>query len=62
MYKRNMYKCNTFMRVLLITFVFEIEYRLYEVELSIKENEIYKRLGNNIGLIYLRKVTQSHMQ
>ena len=50
------------MLVLIITLVFEIEYHLYDVELSIKENEIYKRLGNKMSLIYLRKVTQSHMQ
>jgi len=50
------------MLVLLIMFVFEIEYHLYDVELSIKENEIYTRLGNKISLVYLRKVTQSHMQ
>ena len=57
-----MYECHTCILVLLITLVFEIEYHLYDVELSIKENEIYKRLGNNMSLIYLRKVTQSHMQ
>ena len=55
-----MYECHPCILVLLITLVFEIEYHLYDVELSIKENEIYKRLGNNMSLIFKKGDAKSY--